>query len=113
MNKIDKLLDHSEADVKRWVKEVLKEYNVYYFMPVQGGIGAAGLDFHCVVKWRNIPISFFIETKKLHGEPSTRQTLFIKQRKEQQNASTFVVDGRVGVNKLRTWLEKLRSYEKR
>jgi hypothetical protein len=111
--KYDKDLGYSEADVKRWVKEVLNEYNVYYFMPVQSGVGAAALDFHCCVRCHNTPIAFFVETKRFNAKPTARQTLFIKQRKEQQNAKTFVIDGRVGVNELRAWLEKLRirSYE--
>jgi hypothetical protein len=108
--KYDKDLNYSEADVKRWVKEVLNEYNVYYFMPVQGVMGATGVDFHACVRCRNTPIAFFIETKCFNAKPTARQTLFIKQRKEQQNAKTFVIDGRVGVNRLRAWLEKLKQY---
>jgi hypothetical protein len=48
-----------EGRVKSDVRKLLNRYEVYYFMPVQMGYGAAGLDFHCVVKWRRVPIAFF------------------------------------------------------
>jgi hypothetical protein len=107
--KVKKDFENDEAEVKKWVKEVLREYNVYFFMPVQGKYGAAGLDFHCVVNWCSIPIAFFIETKEFGKEPTDRQDLFIKQRRQQQKAITFVIDGMVGVNKLKAWLERLRQ----
>lgn len=101
--------ENTEADVKKWVKNVLNEYNVYYFMPVQSGYGAAGLDFHCVVNWCAIPLAFFIETKEFGGKPTTRQDYFIEQRRQHQKAQTFVIDGMVEVNKLKAWLEKLKQ----
>lgn len=100
---------NTEAQVKRWVKDVLKEYNVYYFMPVQSGYGATGVDFHCVVAWCNFPYAFFIETKEFGKKPTDRQSLFIEQRRHYQKAKTFVIDGMVGVNQLRAWLEKLKQ----
>jgi hypothetical protein len=107
--KVKKDFENEEDQVKTWVKDVLREYNVYFFMPVQTGYGATGLDFHCVVNWHSIPLAFFIETKKFGKEPTDRQTLFIEQRKKHQNATTFVIDGMVGVNRLKAWLEKLRK----
>jgi hypothetical protein len=101
--------ENEESQVKKWIKEVLNEYNVYYFMPVQGGYGATGLDFHCVVNWCSLPLAFFIEAKEFGKEPTPRQDLFIKQRRQQQKARTFVIDGMVGVNELRAWLEKLKQ----
>ena len=106
-------IDHSEAEVKKWVKEVLNKYNVYYFMPVQTGYGAAGLDFHCVVKAGKFPYAFFIETKEFGKEPTERQDLFIRERKKHQNAKTFVIDGMVGVNELEEWLATLRATERK
>jgi hypothetical protein len=78
-------------------------------MPVQTGLGASGLDFHCVIPWRGIPLSFFVETKKFGKEPTDRQNLFIQERKEKQNAKTFIVDGRATLNELEKWLEQLRG----
>jgi hypothetical protein len=101
--------ENEEPEVKRWIKDVLKEYKVYALMPVQTGRGAAGLDFHCVVEWCGIALAFFIEAKEFGKEPTERQDLFIKQRRREQKAKTFVIDGMVGVNELRVWLEKLRQ----
>lgn len=111
------LTDTSEATVKKWVKDLLNEFSVYYFMPVQTGYGAAGVDFHCVVRtqvsWPEykiiVPVAFFIETKEFGKEPTPRQEEFAKERKMKQGAETFVIDGMVGVHKLRVWLEALRD----
>ena len=56
-----------EGLVKDKVKQILRDYGVYFFMPVQMGIGAAGVDFHAVVHidlfGLDIAIAFFVETK--------------------------------------------------
>lgn len=101
--------ENTEAQVKRWIRDVLEEYNVYYFMPVQSGLGASGLDFHCVVNWCNIPYAFFIEAKEFGKLPTDRQDLFIENRRKYQKAKTFVIDGMVGVAKLRTWLQGIKE----
>jgi len=98
-----------ERAIKTQVKEVLDRYNVYYFMPVQSGIGAAGVDFHCVVRWRGLALAFFIETKKFGEELTARQTLFLKQREEEQNAKTFVVHSFLTLKYLTEWLEGLKD----
>ena len=109
MNKKE-TLKVGEGTVKKWVKDALAEYGAYYFMPVQTGIGASGVDFHCVIGIHSerlgimLPISFFVETKDFGEEPTERQKLFIADRKERQGAITFVIDGIVGVNKLKAWL---------
>ena len=104
--------ENEESEVKKWIKDALKEYNVYYFMPVQTGYGAAGLDFHCVVEWCGIGLAFFIEAKEFGKEPTARQALFAKQRRRDQKAKTFTIDGMVGVNELRVWLERLKQQTK-
>jgi hypothetical protein len=106
--KIDKDLDYSEAAVKGWVNEVLKEFNVYAHKPVPH-IGGTGVDFHCVVKYGTLPLAFFIETKKFGKEFTERQYLFASARLREQGAQTFLIDGMVGVGKLRKWLEALRK----
>jgi hypothetical protein len=108
---VKKDFENEEDDVKKWVKDVLKKYHVYYLMPVQTGRGATGVDFHCTVDWSGFPLAFFIETKKFGKEPTPRQDLFIKQRRQYQKARTFVIDGMVGVNQLEAWLIKLREYK--
>ena len=106
---IKKDFENTEAQVKTWIKKVLDHYDVYYFMPVQSGYGATGVDFHCVVRAGKFPYAFFIEAKEFGKETTERQNLFIGKRKKHQNAKTFVIDGMVGVNELREWLEALRQ----
>ena len=81
-----------EGRVKEYIKRVLIKYDVYFFMPVQMGLGAAGVDFHCVVKFTNGALAFFIEAKAPGKKPSDRQQQFAKDRLEKQNAVTFVID---------------------
>ena len=99
-----------EGRLKEKVRDILIEYNVYYLMPVQMGYGAAGVDYHCVVQWRKIPIAFFIETKRdLNKDFTPRQHLFAEERKAQQNANTFKIRDERGLWRLRTWLQTLRE----
>ena len=112
-----------EGRVKKNIRRVLDNFPfVYSFMPVQMGLGASGLDFHCVAGKlfqigflvELIPVAFFIEAKKPGGEPTDRQETFAKERKEHQNAITFVIDddptimkGNGGIEKLVQWLEAI------
>jgi hypothetical protein len=112
-----------EGRVKKNIKRVLDSFPfVYYFMPVQMGMGASGLDFHCVagklyqigVIAEMVPIAFFIEAKKPGGEPTNRQETFAKDRKAHQGATTFVIDddptimkGNGDIDKLVEWLEAI------
>jgi hypothetical protein len=98
-----------ESKVKDKIKEILEEFNVYYFMPVQMGYGAAGVDFHCVVDWRNLPIAFFIEAKDRDKDTTPRQDEFLKNRRQKQKCTTFVIDGLDGYRRLRLWLAILKS----
>lgn len=111
-----------EGRVKRKVTELLRKFpSVYSFMPVQHGLGAAGLDYHCVVgkmfqvgsMTEMLPIAFFIETKKPGGELTLRQEDFIKNRWNKQGARTFIIDedptinkGK-GLNDLAFWLAEI------
>jgi hypothetical protein len=117
-----------EGRVKRKVSELLKTFpSVYSFMPVQHGLGASGLDYHCVVGKmfqfglvaEMIPIAFFIETKKPGDKPTTRQAEFIKDRKNLQNARTFIIDEDPTINKgkglddLALWLGEIERNNER
>lgn len=97
-----------EGKVKKEVKRVLDAFGVYYFMPVQMGLGAAGLDFHCVVRFGDCALAFFIETKAPDKEPTGRQEEFIKERRLKQLARTFVIDG--DLNELVEFLERVEEY---
>ena len=101
---------------------------VYSFMPVQYGMGASGVDYHCVAgKYFQIgflvemvPIAFFIEAKKPGGEPTDRQDNFLRDRREKQNCKTFVIDddptinqGNGGIDELVKWLEEIEASNER
>jgi hypothetical protein len=117
-----------EGRVKKKVSELLKSFpSVYYLMPVQHGLGASGLDYHGVVGKlfqfgivvEMIPIAFFVETKKPGGVPTNRQDDFIKERKEKQNARTFIIDEDPSINKgkglddLALWLGEIERNNER
>ena len=58
-----------EGKVKDEVKKYLKSIGAYYFMPVQTGYGAAGVDFYiCYEGW-----FIAIETKAGEAVPTPRQ----------------------------------------
>lgn len=87
-------------------------------MPVQMGLGAAGVDFHCVQKvayiiggrLQELPIAFFIEAKKPGDEPTGRQDAFLRDRREQQNCRTFVIDDDPSINHVTGGLEELTNW---
>lgn len=77
-----------EAKVKDAVKALLKEYECYYFMPVQAGYGMPSLDFLVCCNGMFLAI----ETKAPGKKPTPRQEDTIAQMKL-AGAVTFVVDG--------------------
>ena len=117
-----------EGRVKKNISRILASFPfVYSFMPVQYGRGAAGIDYHCVAgKYYQIgflvemvPVAFFIEAKKPGDGPTPRQENFANERKEKQNAITFVIDedpsiGKGnGLDKLTEWLEEIEKNNER
>ena len=103
--------------MKKNIRRILDSFGVYYLMPVQHGIGAAGVDFHCVTRYGDLCMGFFIEAKKPGGEPTARQDNFLKERYEKQCARTFVIDddptineGSGGIEALVVWLEQIEKY---
>jgi hypothetical protein len=97
-----------EGRIKGRIKRVLDRYGVYYFMPVQSGYGAAGVDYHCVVAWRRLALAFFIEAKA-GRKPTKRQKLFLETREKNQHAKTFIIDDDIEIELLIKWLEKLKN----
>lgn len=118
-----------EGRVKQNITRVLKSFpNVYYFMPVQQGLGAAGVDYHCVVGQyfivsghvEMIPVAFFIEAKKPGDAATIRQGEFLRERKAEQNAKTFIIDddptidkGRGVIEELTNWLQAIEENNER
>ena len=59
-----------EAKVKAKIKAILKEYGIYYAMPIGTGYGSSGVpDFLCCVNGKFVAI----EAKAGKGEPTALQ----------------------------------------
>jgi hypothetical protein len=94
-------------------------------MPVQNGMGAAGVDYHCVAgkwfqlssgsNWRieQVAVAFFIEAKRPGEKPSDRQDFFLADRRKEQGAMTFVIDGDKGLDELVDWLAGIEDNNER
>lgn len=94
-----------EAKVKDKVKEILSQYPVYTDMPVPGGFGKSGLDFHCCLKGR----AFFIETKA-KGKKLTPRQEGTKEDMEAAGGVVFVIEGTENLEQfevLEDWLCKV------
>jgi hypothetical protein len=93
-----------EGKVKAKLKKMFAEFEpeLYYFMPVQSGFGAAGLDFHCCYKG----MAFFVETKARGNWPTPRQRLTMR-RIQQSGAPTYVIRDEEGIDRLRQDLLQL------
>jgi hypothetical protein len=112
-----------EGKVKIGIHRVLNKFpSVYFFMPVQYGIGASGVDYHCVAmkcfplnasEYERVGIAFFIEAKKPGGETTPRQEMFLRLRATEQGAKVFLIDGPVGLNELETWLRGIEENNER
>ena len=91
-----------ERKVKEVVKKLLKLHGAYYLMPVQNGMGAPALDFHCIHKG----VAFCIETKAPGKKPTPRQLLTIASV-EASGGRCFVIDGELGLAELEARLLSL------
>jgi hypothetical protein len=90
-----------EGKVKKVVRKLLDSFpNVYYAMPVQGGYGAALLDFygHCSGDF------FAIETKAPGKKLTPRQEMIVTKI-EASGGMVFVIDSEDGLGPLKIWLE--------
>jgi hypothetical protein len=91
-----------EGKTKLLVKKLLQRHNVYWFMPVQNGLGSVGLDFHCCVKGK----AFFIETKAGNKQPTPRQENTMNLMR-MAGGKCFVVNDETGYDLLETWLDEV------
>ena len=89
-----------EGQVKHKIKQVLKKYGAWYYMPVPGGYGEPTLDFICSYH----SITFAIEAKAHGKKPTPRQKVTINTM-ERTGIRTFVIDGDKGLKELRDWLD--------
>ena len=90
-----------EGVVKNKVKKLLTEFNVYWHMPVQNGMGAPSLDFICCHEGR----FFGIETKAGNKKPTPRQETTMNQIRL-AGGLAFLVNEVEGLQELREWLTR-------
>ena len=91
-----------EAKVKQKIKKVLDRYerNIYYFMPVQMGLGAVTIDYLGCVKGK----FFGIEAKKPGGRTTKLQDLVLA-RIRNAGGSTFIIFDNDGLEDLEIFLD--------
>jgi len=87
--------------VKNKVKKLLSEFNAYYHMPVQNGMGAPSLDFICCHRG----CYFGIETKAGNKKPTPRQENTMNQIRL-AGGLAFLVNEVEGLDELREWLTR-------
>lgn len=90
-----------EGKVKAKVKALLNRAKAYYFMPVQAGYGAPGLDFHCVFHGH----AFFIETKAPGKKMTPRQEQTARKMRA-AGGVVFVVDGEESLAEVESWIAR-------
>ncbi len=88
-----------EGKVKASINKLLERYGAYRFMPVQNGLGAPGLDYHCCY----YGVAFFIEAKAPGKKPTKRQVQTMA-RIGRAGGKCFVIDGPQGLDDLDQWL---------
>jgi hypothetical protein len=93
-----------EGKVKEEIKKLLKHHDVYYFMPVQNGMGSPTLDFICCVKGR----FFAVEAKAPGKEPTDRQRLTM-EKISLAGGGTFVVSDAITLSFLDRFIRRLVS----
>ncbi len=93
-----------EGKIKEKVKRLLKEFGIYYHMPVMNGMGAPTLDFDATA-WG---FSLVIETKAPKEYPTERQLVTMQEQSE-AGAFVFVVRDDESLLYLRCYLELLQQ----
>lgn len=96
-----------EGKIKLQVKKLLDHPNIWYYMPVTNGMGAATVDFLCVVRVITVPIFFCIETKAPGKKPTPRQNLLMQELRERMNVICHVIDGDEKLKEFETWLTQV------
>lgn len=96
-----------ESKVKAKVKELFKAYGVWYFMPVSGGFGRAGVpDFIGVYQ----EMFLAVETKADGGKTTRLQDINMRDIAK-QGGVCFVVEGLDGLGPLEEWLRSGRAHD--
>lgn len=101
-----------ESKIKKSVNKLLSKYpNVWWFMPTQHGFGAAGLDYHCLIRVEgDDPIAFFIETKDPDKWLTPRQEVLVDLLRNNFGARIFIIQNDNDLKTLSNWLESRSRY---
>lgn len=94
-----------EGKVKEEVKKLLKRFGVYYFMPVQTGMGKPGLDFYCCFKGH-----FFAIETKAEGNKLTPRQEATRDEIATAGGDVFVIIGDYGLAALEQWLSQFLGF---
>ena len=86
--------------MKKRLKELLKEFGVYYYMPVPGGYGMPALDFICCLDG----FYFQIETKAGKKDMTPRQKGVAKQVEKAGGKAFLINEDTATWDKLLLWL---------
>ena len=92
-----------EGRVKEQVKKLLREFGIYYHMPVQNGMGSPTLDFVCCAWGHYVAI----ETKEATKYPTDRQ-LVTMESMSTSGGFVFVVRDDESLMLLRCYLELMK-----
>ena len=88
-----------EGKIKDKVKQLLKSHKIYWFCPVQYGLGASGLDFFCCHKG-----FFFVVETKAPGKKATKRQEYVMGRVRDAGGECFVIDGPESMKELEKWI---------
>ena len=85
-----------EGKVKALVNRRLEQHfgrRCYRFMPVQNGMGAPGLDYHCCIDG----LAVYIETK-MEGKTLTERQRLTRNRIEEASGLVFEIHNKVEID---------------
>jgi hypothetical protein len=96
-----------EGKIKKLVRVTLAHHRIWSFWPVPSGFQAATLDVLCVIRVRDVPIFFMIETKAPGKKLTARQKAHADDMCERLNVKVFEISTEADVAELKQWLSKL------
>ena len=88
-----------EGRIKAKVDALLKKYSVYYLKPVQNGMGAPALDYHCILNG----CGFCIETKA-PGKTLTPRQMETTRRIVRAGGVVWEISADEHIDQLEAWL---------
>jgi hypothetical protein len=93
-----------EGKVKKRVRDLLTHPRIWQFWPVGSVFQAATLDVLCVIRVRDVPVFFMVETKRPGKGFTARQSAHARDMRERLNVKVFRVSDDADYARLRLWL---------